>query len=118
MYRCILEARNAVISAMKPGLTVNNLKEIAEEVYKKHGFHKEFLALNRYIGHHVGISVHDVNASDPSRRFEPGVVFNVEPLLEFRDKKIHMRLKTQCSSRLRGGELTQECPPRLTRFTP
>jgi Xaa-Pro aminopeptidase len=93
MYRCILEARNAVISAMKPGLTVNDLKEIAEEVYKKHGFHKEFLALNRYIGHHVGISVHDVNASDPSRRFEPGVVFNVEPLLEFRDKKIHMRLE-------------------------
>jgi Xaa-Pro aminopeptidase len=93
MYRCILEARNAVISAMKPGMTVNNLKEIAEEVYKKHGFHKEFLALNRYIGHHVGLSVHDVNASDPSRPFEPGVVFNVEPLLEFRERKIHMRLE-------------------------
>lgn len=93
MYRCILEARNAVISAMKPGMTVNNLKEIAEEVYKRHGFHKEFMALNRYIGHHVGLSVHDVNASDPSRPFEPGVVFNVEPLLEFRDRKIHMRLE-------------------------
>ncbi|MGB7921886.1 MAG: Xaa-Pro peptidase family protein [Pyrinomonadaceae bacterium] len=93
MYRCILEARNAVISAMKPGLTVDNLKDIAEEVYKKHGFGKEFLALNRYIGHHVGMSVHDVDATDPARRFEPGVVFNVEPLLEFRDRKIHMRLE-------------------------
>jgi Xaa-Pro aminopeptidase len=93
MYRCILEARDAVISAMKPGLTVNKLKEIAEEVYKKHGFHKEFLALGRYIGHHVGISVHDVNASDPARTFEPGVIFNVEPLLEMRDQKIHMRLE-------------------------
>jgi Xaa-Pro aminopeptidase len=93
MYRCILEARNTVIRAMRPGMTVKKLQDIAEEVYKRHGFHKEFLALGRYIGHHVGLSVHDVNPSDPSRVFEPGVVFNVEPLLEFRDQKIHMRLE-------------------------
>jgi Xaa-Pro aminopeptidase len=114
MYRCILEARNAVISAMKPGLTVNNLKDVAEEVYKKHGFHKEFLALGRYIGHHVGISVHDVDASDPARRFEPGVVFNVEPLLEFRDKKIHMRLEDSVLITATGAEnLTAAVPAEI-----
>ena len=114
MYRCILEARNAVISAMKPGLTVNNLKDIAEEVYRKHGFHKEFMALNRYIGHYVGISVHDVDPSDTARTFEPGVVFNVEPLLEQRDKKIHMRLEDSVLITPTGAEnLTSGVPAEI-----
>jgi Xaa-Pro aminopeptidase len=93
MYRCILEAREAIIAAMKPGVTVNQLKDVAEEVYKKHGFGKEFQALGRYIGHTIGISVHDVDPRDNNRPLEAGVVYNVEPLLEFPDKKIHMRLE-------------------------
>ena len=93
MYRCILEARDAVIAAMKPGVTINQLKDIAGEVYKKQGFEKEFLALGRYVGHTVGISVHDVSPSDRNRPLVAGVVFNVEPLLEIPEKKIHMRLE-------------------------
>lgn len=93
MYRCILEARDAIIAAMKPGVTIAQLKDVAEEVYKKHGFGKEFVALGRYIGHPVGISVHDVEPPDRNRPLEAGVVYNVEPLLEFSEKKIHMRLE-------------------------
>ena len=93
MYRCILEARDAIIAAMKPGVTIKQLQDVSHEVYKKHGFEKEFLALGRYIGHTIGISVHDVDPSDRTRPLEAGVVFNVEPLLELRDKKIHMRLE-------------------------
>lgn len=92
MYRCILEARDAIIAAMKPGVTLNQLKDVAEEVYKKHGFGKEFLAVGRYIGHTIGISVHDVDP-DRNRPLAAGVVYNIEPLLEFPDKKIHMRLE-------------------------
>ena len=93
MYRCILEARDAVIAAMKPGVTVAKMREIAEEVYKKHGFQKEYLAIGRYIGHPVGISVHDVMPADLNRPFQAGVVFNVEPILEVPEKKIHLRLE-------------------------
>ena len=93
MYRCILEARDAIITAMKPGVTIKQLQDVADEVYKKHGFGKEFQALGRYIGHTIGISVHDVDPRDRNRPLEAGVVFNVEPLLEFKDKKIHMRLE-------------------------
>ena len=92
MYRCILEARDAIIAAMKPGVTLNQLKDVAEEVYKRHGFGKEFLAVGRYIGHTIGISVHDVDP-DRNRPLAAGVVYNVEPLLEIPDKKIHMRLE-------------------------
>jgi Xaa-Pro aminopeptidase len=93
MYRCILEARDAIIAAMKPGVTINQLKDVAGEVYKKHGFEKEFQALGRYIGHTIGISVHDVDPRDNNRPLVAGVVYNVEPLLEIAEKKIHMRLE-------------------------
>jgi Xaa-Pro aminopeptidase len=93
MYRCILDARDAIIAAMKPGATIRQLQDAAEEVYKRHGFHQQFLELNRYVGHPVGLSVHDVNPEGMAAVLQPGVVFNVEPLIEFRDRKIHMRLE-------------------------
>jgi len=93
MYRCILEAREAIIGAMKPGVTIKQLQDVAEEIYKKRGFGKEFQALGRYIGHTIGISTHDVRPADRNRPLEAGVVFNVEPLIEFQEKKVHMRLE-------------------------
>ena len=38
MYRCVLEARNAIIAAIKPGATLNSLKDAAEQVYQRHGY--------------------------------------------------------------------------------
>ena len=92
MYRCILEARDAIIAAMKPGVTIPELQDVAEGVYKKHGFDKEFQAVGRYIGHTIGISTHDVSPRDRNRPLVAGVVFNVEPLIET-PGKIHMRLE-------------------------
>ena len=89
---------------MKPGATVKQMQDAAEAVYKKHGFHQQFLALNRYVGHTVGLSVHDVGPPEPDAPFEPGVVFNVEPLLELRDKKIHMRLEDTVLITATGAE--------------
>ena len=93
MYRCILEVRDTVIAAMKPGVAIAQLQDLAEGVYKRHGFHKEFLAVGRSLGHTIGISVHDVYSSDRQRPFAAGVVYNVEPMLEIPEKKIHMRLE-------------------------
>ena len=96
MYRCVLEARNAIIAAMKPGATVAGLKDAAEPVYAKHGYRDDFLAVGRYVGHFVGLSVHDVGGTSGAageKPFVPGVVFNVEPILEFKDKQIHIRLE-------------------------
>lgn len=104
MYRCILEVRNTVIAAMKPGVTIRKLQEIAEEVYKRHGFHKEYLAIGRYIGHTVGISTHDVLSSDRERPFQAGVVYNVEPILEIAEKKIHLRLEDTVLITANGAE--------------
>ena len=115
MYRCILEARDRIIAAMKPGITVAQLQDVAEAVYTKHGFRQQFLELNRYVGHHVGLSVHDVlSDAPPSTPMQPGVVFNVEPIIEFRDRKIHMRLEDTILVTATGAEnLTKGVPAEL-----
>jgi Xaa-Pro aminopeptidase len=114
MYRCVLEARNAIIAAMKPGATLNTLKDAAEQVYQRHGYRDAFLGGGRYIGHFVGISVHDVGAiSGPwlEKPFVPGVVFNVEPVLEFPERKIHIRLEDTVVLTQKGAEnLTAAVP--------
>ena len=93
MYRCILEARQAIIAAMKPGVTIKQLQDVSEEVYRKHGYRQEFLKLGRYVGHYVGLSVHDVNSFNLLQPLQAGVVFNVEPVLEMPERKIHLRLE-------------------------
>ncbi len=115
MYRCILDARNTVMAAMKPGVSLKILKDLAEEVYKKHGFQEELLAVNPYIWHYVGISVHDVGPYfDQTQPFEPGVVFNVEPILEFREQKIHLRLEdTVLITEIGAENLTAGVPAEL-----
>ena len=115
MYRCILEARDRIIASMKPGVTVAQLQEVAEAVYAKHGFRQQFIELNRYVGHYVGLSVHDVlSESTSSLAMQPGVVFNVEPIIEFRDKKIHMRLEDTILVTPTGAEnMTADVPAEI-----
>lgn len=95
MYRCVLDASKTVIAAIRPGVSMMELSRIAKEVYEKHGFGDIGPPTGRsgrpYIGHLVGLSVHDVG--DPNQPFVPGVVFNVEPILEIPEKGIHIRLE-------------------------
>jgi Xaa-Pro aminopeptidase len=111
-YRCILEARNTIIGAMKPGVSVRDLQKAAEPVYQKHGFLQAYLSSGRYVGHFVGISVHD--PGDETKPFVPGVVFNVEPVIEFPDRKIHLRLEDTILITPTGAEnLTAGAPVEL-----
>jgi Xaa-Pro aminopeptidase len=114
MYRCVLEARNAIIAAMKPGATLTILKGAAERVYARHGYRSEFLGSGRYIGHFVGIAVHDVGGISGAwadKPFTVGVVFNVEPTLQFPERKIHIRLEDTVV-------LTEQGPENLTAAVP
>ena len=117
MYRCVLEARNAIIAAMKPGVTLTALKDAAERVYARHGYRDEFLGTGRYIGHFVGISVHDVGGISGAwaeKPFTVGVVFNVEPILQFPERKIHVRLEDTVLLTEKGREnLTAAVPAEL-----
>jgi Xaa-Pro aminopeptidase len=103
MYRCVLEASKAIIGTLKPGVTIKQMKEAALPAYKRHGFEKEYEEGGRYVGHYVGMSVHDVSpgADVP---LQAGVTFNVEPMLTLKDKKIHMRLEDSVLITQNGSE--------------
>ncbi|MEJ7627305.1 MAG: Xaa-Pro peptidase family protein [Ferruginibacter sp.] len=98
-YNCIKEAEEKVIAMMKPGITVNDMKKVAKDVYIKYGFEKYWL---NYIGHFVGMAVHDVGPYD--KPFVEGVVFNVEPLIEDKEMKFHMRLEDTIVITATGSE--------------
>ncbi len=98
-YNCIKEAEEKVIAAMKPGVMISELEKIAKDVYIKHGLEKYW---PRYIGHFVGMAVHDVGPYD--KPFVPGVVFNVEPIIEDKDLKIHLRLEDTIVITATGAE--------------
>jgi Xaa-Pro aminopeptidase len=108
-YRCIVDARNAIIKAIKPGVSVRDLQKAAEPAYQKHGFLQEFIKGGRYVGHFVGISVHD--PGDETKPFVPGVVFNVEPVIEFSDRKIHLRLEDTVLVTEKGAENLTDAAP-------
>jgi Xaa-Pro aminopeptidase len=115
MYRCILEARNVIVAMMKPGITVKDMQDAAEPVYKKHGFLEQFKKFGRYVGHYVGLSVHDPGDSGGEpKSFVAGVVFNVEPLIQNEEKKIHLRLEDTILITPTGAEnLTASVPAEL-----
>jgi Xaa-Pro aminopeptidase len=98
-YNCIKEAEEKVIASMRPGVTEDFLKKIAKDIYIKHGLEKYWLD---YIGHFVGMAVHDVGPYD--KPFVTGVVFNVEPIIEDKDLKIHLRLEDTIVITATGSE--------------
>ncbi len=109
MYRCILEARDAIIAMMKPGIKVSDMQAAAEKIYIKHGFGKLFVEMGRYVGHFIGISVHDVGEDETP--FVAGVVYNVEPLIQDDTLKVHLRLEDTILITQTGAEnLTASVP--------
>jgi len=105
-YNCVREARDEIIKAMKPGITYSDMQKVGEAVYKKNGLEKYWFG---YVGHFVGMAVHDVGSYD--KPFVEGVVFNVEPILEDKDKKIHIRLEDTIVITATGSEnLTPQSP--------
>lgn len=87
-YECVLKAQKAIIAAMRPGATRAKTREIARAVYAKWGFDDRNAG---GAGHFVGMAVHDVG--DASLPFEPGMVIAVEPILEIKERNLHVRIE-------------------------
>jgi Xaa-Pro aminopeptidase len=86
-YRCALEAEKAIIAAIRPGVTRDAVRRIAEDVFRKHGFDPRYA----YVGHYVGLSVHDVG--DWNLPFEAGMVMAIEPIIDLPGEQLHIRVE-------------------------
>ena len=87
-YRCALEAQKAIIAAMRPGATRSGIRKMTAEIYKKHGFEDQRAPS---AGHFVGMVVHGVG--DSALPLEPGMVIAVEPIIEIKEKQLHIRIE-------------------------
>ncbi len=86
VLQAVLEARDAAISAIRPGVKASDIDRAARSVIEKHGFGDAF---RHATGHGVGFGAIDAHAlprihpkSDDV--LEPGMVFNIEPAV-YRD---------------------------------
>jgi Xaa-Pro aminopeptidase len=99
IYEIVLGAQNAVLAALKPGMTLgrgaNGLGRIAFNYMNTHGTDSQGRTLGRYfihgLGHHIGLNVHD--AGDSDRPLEPGMVITIEPGLYLPEENLGVRIE-------------------------
>ena len=103
-YECVLEAQKAIIAAIKPGVTRAAVRAIVEGVYKKHGFDSSYA----YMGHYVGLSVHDVG--DWDLPFEAGMVMAIEPIIDL--PGLHIRIEDSVLVTPTGTEILSTAVPK------
>jgi Xaa-Pro aminopeptidase len=98
-YDCVLEAQKAIIAAIKPGVTRDTVAKIAQDIYNRHGYDP----LYAYVGHYVGLSVHDVG--DWNAPFEAGMVMAIEPIIDLPDQQLHIRVEDTILVTPTGAEI-------------
>jgi Xaa-Pro aminopeptidase len=104
-YQTTLEAQKAIIAAIRPGVTRDVVRKLAEDVFRKNGFDPRYA----YVGHYVGLSVHDVG--DWSLPFEAGMAMAIEPILDIPEQQLHIRVEDTILVTATGAEnLTASVP--------
>ncbi len=78
IYQAVLEAEEAALSAMKPGVTAREVDGVARKVLESYGLNKYF---GHGLGHGLGRAVHDVGRMNPTSEdvLAEGQVWTVEP---------------------------------------
>ncbi|HLY17502.1 MAG TPA: Xaa-Pro peptidase family protein [Bryobacteraceae bacterium] len=115
IYDVVLGAQNAVIAAIKPGVSLRELTPIAREYINTHGKDLHGEPLGKYfthgVSHHVGLDVHD--ATDFSQPLAEGSVITVEPGIYIPEESIGVRIEdmvlvTKDGARLLSGALPRD----------
>jgi len=87
-YDITVKAESTTVEAMRAGSTVLNVYNAAKDFYKSQGFDYKF----PFVGHSIGIGCHEVPFLGPSHGdwiLKPGMFFQVEPVLQIGDARIH-----------------------------
>jgi Xaa-Pro aminopeptidase len=119
IYEIVLGAQNAVLVALKPGMTTaregeNSLYKVAFDYINTHGKDSKGEPLGKYfihgLGHHIGLQVHD--AGDPNRPLEPGMILTVEPGIYIPEENLGVRIEDIVLVTEKGAVLLTTSLPR------
>ena len=105
-YEAVLDTQKTILAAIKPGVTRLAIRTIAESTLKKYGFDPRYA----YMGHYVGLSVHDVG--DWNAAFEEGMVLAIEPIVDMPDEKMHIRIEDTVLVTATGVEVLTAAVPK------
>jgi Xaa-Pro aminopeptidase len=106
-YECALDAQLAMIAVMRPGTTRKTIQEAGERVFRERGFDPRYA----YMGHYVGLSVHDVG--DWDLPLQAGMVLAIEPIIDLPDRKMHIRVEDTVLITPDGAEVLTRSVPKL-----
>jgi Xaa-Pro aminopeptidase len=98
-YQTVLEAQKAIVAAIRPGVARELVRKLAEDIFRTNGFDPRYA----YIGHYVGLSVHDVG--DWSLPFEAGMAIAIEPILDIPGEQLHIRIEDTILVTPNGAEI-------------
>ena len=98
-YQTTLEAQKAIIAAIRPGVTRDVVRKIGEDIMRKNRFDPRYA----YVGHYVGMSVHDVG--DWNAPFAVGMVMAIEPIIDIPDQQMHIRVEDTILVTPNGAEI-------------
>jgi len=97
LYEIVLGAQKAAIAALKPGVTLPQLNQIARDYLDGHGRDLNGGPLGRYlthrISHGVGLEVHDYPSASSVEPIQAGMVITIEPGLYIPEEKIGIRIE-------------------------
>ncbi len=108
VYDIVLAAQKAAIKAIKPGVTIREIHEIAKDTIREAGYVDEFI---HGTSHHLGLDVHDV--ADRGLPLKPGMVITVEPGIYLPDEEIGVRIEddvlvTETGYRILSNQIPKE----------
>jgi len=85
VYDAVLEAQQAAIDAVQPGVRVGQVDHAARKVLQKHGLARHFA---HSTGHGVGLEIHEAPrvAKGQQEVLRPGMVITIEPGVYLQDK--------------------------------
>ena len=119
IYEIVLGAQNAVLAAVKPGMTLgrtgdHSLYKIAYDYINSHGKDVHGDSLGKYfihgLGHHIGLDVHD--AGEPNRPLEPGMMITIEPGIYIPEENLGVRIEDDVLVTKEGAVLLTARLPR------
>ncbi|QMV17553.1 M24 family metallopeptidase [Granulicella sp. 5B5] len=111
VYHSVLEAQQAAVAAVRPGITCGDVDEAARSVLRKAKLEKAF---SHSTGHGVGLEIHEGPrvAAKQQQVLEPGMVITIEPGA-YLPGKFGVRIEDMVRVTQRGGEVLTAASPKV-----
>jgi Xaa-Pro aminopeptidase len=110
VYHSVLEAQEAAVAAVKPGVTCGEVDEAARSVLRRAKLAKWF---THSTGHGVGLEIHEGPriATKQEQVLEPGMVITIEPGV-YLPGEFGVRIEDMVLVTAKGGEVLTKASPK------